>query len=358
MGRRSECKGQMKMKSLLVLLMFSQVSCFLPYALKQGCYQAKLLCGARPIERVLLDSGLSENDKNKLLLITAIKRFSTEQLGMPSSKNYTTINPKWRNSLKVVSASKELAFEPYLWEFPIVGKVPYLGYFDEEDAISEEKVLKEKGYDTMLREVGGYSSIGYFNDPVWPKMLQRSDHSLSELVLHELAHSTLYFKNQTDFNESFANFVGKVGSLQFLQANFGSHSLELYDAILYNEDEMLYAVWLEGIYDRLAEVYRYVRDDLTKLRLKSDEIANAKKSFQRLEFRSQIFRNMSVPEINNAYLLMSRRYKKSQGDFEKLYVGLHGNWLEFFNKLKTLNGEADPFKGLHKLASDFNLEES
>jgi predicted aminopeptidase len=189
-------------------------------------------------------------------------------------------------------------------------------------------------------------------------MLKRSVYSLSELIIHELAHSRLYFKNQSDFNESFANFVGKVGALQFLQRNFGSHSLELYDAILKNEDDLVYLSWLNTLHDRLEEIYKNVRDDNQKRELKEREIQKAKLSFQRLEFRSRAFRNLEVPEINNALLLMSRRYNRAQTDFEKLYVGLGADWEAFFKELEALRGENRPFDALRKLAARYDLGES
>jgi predicted aminopeptidase len=345
-------------KSLALLLILSQTACYFPYLLKQGWYQTKLLHGAKPVDEVLLESSLNESDRKKLLMITVIRRFSVNEMAMHPSKNYTTINPDWHYQLHQVSGAKELAFEPYLWSFPIVGDVPYLGFFEKEDALAEQKMLKAKGYDTMLRPVAAYSSLGYFNDPIWPQMLKRSVHALAELILHELAHSTLYFKSQSDFNESFANFVGRVGALQFLQRNYGSHSFELYDAILTNEDEVTFGAWIEGLHDSLDEVYKRVQSDANKRKLKAEEIVKATHAFDALHFRSSVFRSAKAPEVNNAYLMMFRRYNKGLDDFEKIYIGLGGDWAKFYDELKALRSESDPFAALHKMAAKYDLGES
>jgi predicted aminopeptidase len=315
----------------------------------QGFYQAELICGARPVEKVVLDPKLSKHDRDQLLLIAALKRFSVSQMGMLASNNYSTINPKWDHSLYVVSACKELSFEAHQWKFPFIGRVPYLGHFSEKDAISAENKLKAQGLDTMLRSVAAYSSLGYFNDPIWPQMLRRSIHSLAELILHELAHSTLYFNGRADFNESLANFVGRVGALEFIERNYGANSFEYEEAIRYNSDDESYSSWMNAVYDRLDSIYTTSQADDEKRKLKTLEITHAKGSFQDLGFRSQAFRKSQIPELNNAVLIMSRRYNTNQDDFEKVFLSVNRNWPEFYRKLETLQGNADPFLALKKL---------
>lgn len=343
MGRRSYCKGL-----LLVWILF-QSGCFLPYVITQGLYQAELMCGARPVEKVMFNPKTSQHDREKLHLIAALKRFSISHLKLLESENYSIINPKWHRSLYVVSACKELAFEPYVWKFPIIGKVPYLGHFNKADAIAVEADLKDKGYDTMLASVAAYSTLGYFNDPIWPQMLKRSVHSLAEVILHELAHSTLYFNGQSDFNESFANFVGQKGALQYLERNYGLHSFEYNEALLYRSDDMRFSDWQADLHDQLNEIYTTTQSDEEKRSKKSQVLSHARTSFQLLDFHSQTFKSFETPRLNNATLIMSKRYNTNQDDFEKLYIKVNGNWSEFYRLLKTLQGKADPFSELKLL---------
>lgn len=341
MGRRSYCKG------LVLVLLLLQSGCYL---ITQGYYQAELLCGAKPVEKIIKDPKTSDHDREKLKLIGEIRQFSLTNMGMHESKNYSTINPKWNRNLYVVSACKELSFEPYIWTFPIVGKVPYLGHFKESDALKEQSSLKKKGFDTMLRSVAAYSSLGYFNDPIWPQMLKRSTHSLADLILHELAHSTLYFSGQTDFNESFANFVGRTGALQFLEHKHGPQNAELSEAILFNADDDKYNHWLSDTHNQLEKLYSSKASDNEKRLQKAQDIAAAKESFKSLGFRSVAFKDLTPPELNNAVLKMSESYNTNQDDFEKLYKRVNGNWNEFYERLKALQHHAHPFEALKKLA--------
>ena len=220
------------------LLGFSLIhaGCFLPYVAKQGYYQAKLLSGRQPILQVLQQDSLTPHQRQRLQLILAVKNFATNVLALSPNQNYSTINLKWRHTLYNVSASKPLLFKPYTWWFPIIGTMPYKGFFEKADAIKEKNRLLLKNLDVQIGPVAGYSSLGYFSDPVWPQMLELPLVFLVELIIHELAHATIYFKNQTDFNESFANAVGKMGTLAFLKEHFGEKSQEYQGAISIDEE--------------------------------------------------------------------------------------------------------------------------
>lgn len=358
MGRMADCKGQTALIPVLLVLLLSQSGCYLPYIIKQWGYQLKLSNGSIPVEDALEAQNISPNNKSKLLIVNALKRYSVKTLGMSLSDNYTIINPTWNTKLHSVSGSKELSFEPYLWSFPFLGKVPYLGFFDEADALAEEGMLKHLGYETMIGQVGGYSTLGFFNDPIWPQMLQRSIHSLSDLVLHELAHSNLYFSGQSSFNESFANFVGKLGALQFLHRNYGPHSTELYEAIQINEDEDLYNNWVEAVYQDLESIYKKTITAEEKRKEKLEATKRAKVNFAQIHFHSSSYQKIKVPEINNAFILMSRRYNSGQKDFERLFLHLKGDWKAFFSQLKSLKSSPDPFNALKKMVASYDLDET
>lgn len=343
MGRRSYCKGL-----LLVGILF-QSRCFMPYVLTQAHYQLELIKGAKPVSKVVLDPKISEHDRQQLLMIQALKRFSVSHMGMNDSQNYSAINPTWRKNLYVVSASKELSFEPYIWNFPIIGRVPYLGHFDHRQARAENARLKAEGYDTMLRAVSGYSTLGYFNDPIWPQMLKKPLYALAELILHELAHATLWFNGQADFNESFANFAGQLGAKQFLERNFGKENQAIVDARNDHFDSDLYSEWLIRVHDELEEVYKSSLSDSEKRERKKMIIEAAQRSFTNLQFRSQGFKNVKTPELNNAVLVMSRRYNTGQDDFAKLFALVGNNWTKFYERLRTLQNKKDPFLELSQM---------
>ena len=94
----------------------------------------------------------------------------------------------------------------------MVGRVPYRGFFDVGDAKNEQLKLEEKGFDTYLRPTGAFSTLGWFADPLVSSVLRADEVDVVETVLHELSHNHLFVSGQVRFNESFANFVGRVAA--------------------------------------------------------------------------------------------------------------------------------------------------
>lgn len=333
---------------LILLFAFSLINtgCAVGYVLKQGYYQAKLLYGSEPIEKALIKFALSAQQKKKLQLIVDMRNFSQTKLALDPGTNYTKINVKWDQNIYNVSASKRLAFEPYVWWFPIVGTVPYKGFFDKADAVAEINRLKELQYDVMSYAVGGYSTLGYFSDPVWPKMLEKSENSLAELIIHELAHSTVYYSSQSDFNESFANFVGRQGTLAYLTEKYGALSAEYLHAKNMQEDEDRYMKFMWELFQKLDSVYQSAISDEKKLEQKQNIIKNAPVEYGKVAFATEEYRRYFPSDINNASLMSFKRYNSGQPEFHELFNLCKSNWVTFIGEMKKLKNSSDALGAL------------
>lgn len=329
--------------TLFYLLIFPACSTF--YVIKQGIYQLQLVTGAQKIEQALRAPDLDKVFRKKLMLIQEVREFCQHNLYLKADKNYKNVNLSWDKTVHNVSASDKTNFKPYTWWFPIIGAVPYKGYFDEQDAAREEERLKNLHLDTIKRTVGGYSTLGYFDDPVWPSMLKMNDESLVELIIHELAHATLYIPNQTPFNESFASFVGETGARLFFAHKYGSDSQELKKIIKYQTSNKIFNDFFSQIYDRLDNIYNSGEQLGDKITLKDEALKKAEIEYHEMAIKND-FRGMDWRQVNNAYLLSFKRYNFDDAIFSELFAKSQGNFRSFLNEISSHAQPKEPFQTL------------
>jgi len=189
------------MKKKVWLLIFAFFSSIIFYYLPSIIYgtqqlygQLQIISGSVEIDKLLERESLPDSIRTKLKLVSEIREFSFEELGLERSENYTSFyNQDGKPSLWVLSACPEFSLEPYVWKFPIAGKFPYKGFFDLDRGRKEELAFKEKLYDTDLSPVEGWSTLGFFKDPILSNMLNRNEGQLANLIVHELTHGTIFF---------------------------------------------------------------------------------------------------------------------------------------------------------------------
>ena len=151
-----------------------------------------------------------------------MRKFAADQLGDNVGGAYKSIAPVDQNAVVyVVMAAPRDSLTPYTWWFPIVGRVPYRGYFDKNDALAEAASLEAQGLDTMVRPAVAFSSLGFFNDPLLTNLLKLDRVELAGVLIHELFHRTYYLASDAMFDESAANYVGSAGAVAFFAATDG-----------------------------------------------------------------------------------------------------------------------------------------
>ena len=189
------------------------------YLLRGAWEEAKILARRRPLRDILADASTTATLRAKLEVVLAARAFARDSLALDVGESFSTYSETGRDTLTlIVSGAYRDRLKSYTWWFPVVGRVPYKGYFDFDEARRQERALNARGFDTRLGAVSAFSTLGWFNDPLLPSTLRADSLTLANTVVHELTHNTYYAAGGAVFNESFANFVGFRGAEQFFRA--------------------------------------------------------------------------------------------------------------------------------------------
>jgi predicted aminopeptidase len=337
----------------VILIITGATLCSGCYTLKQGTTMLGYLNRAIPLED--LANADSEEDRHFAMQAMDIRRFAMEQLGLKQSKNYTRYVQLDRNYLAaVVSACAKDSFTRHEWWFPIVGRVPYKGFFDIADARKEREKLEKKDLDVWIRGVDAFSTLGWFQDPLYSFMKDYPLRDLADLIIHELFHATVFLKNHVQFNEELAEFVGSEGARLYMESIAGnavggstnpSDDVET-DAVARRADQAAYLAFIHGLIAELDTVYKNTalsREE--KLEQKDLIIAQAKAHFEAnydSVFMTENYRGFIDLPINNAYLELYILYYEGNTWLKDLYEKSGSDLQTFIEATKTLKGKEDP----------------
>lgn len=304
------------------------------------------------IQETLQDPKTSEETRKKLLLAEEAKKFAEEVLLLKKSQNYAKFVQLDRPYVTyVVSAAPKWELEQHQWHYPLVGKMPYKGYFNIEDAKKEEQDLKKENLDTYLRGVSAYSTLGWFNDPLLSSMLRYSDYDLVNTIIHETVHATLYIKNAADFNERLATFMGNKGAELFFLQKEGPHSKTLADVKNLNEDHQLFSQFISQELLELKAWYQSAPPQSEVERMTRVKAIQTK-FIEKLKplLKSEAYLKFPEIELNNARLLVYKTYMNDLSDFEKLYMKSNNDFRIFMEACKKLEASDNPEVDLKKIS--------
>lgn len=315
---------------LVVVILFSTYNYKLVlYGLGQGKGQLEIIRNARPIATVLNDSSFPDSLKANLRLVGEIKNFAFDSLSINFSKNYSTVyDQKGKELMFVVTACQPFALEAKEWKFPLIGTFSYKGFFDENKAISLAEELKAEGLDSNVRTAGGWSTLGWFQDPILSNMLSDSEAEFTELLIHELTHGTLFVKDSVRFNENLATFIGIKGTERYLIAKYGKENevLKNYQQ-LWKDRNMVSEHILQGAH-LLDSIYKFMDDTLpieAKQKVKETTIGRIIDSIDTLDiaYKKKFLEFYKSLKPNNTFFMSYLRYR---GDVNVLEKELTNNY--------------------------------
>ena len=128
-----------------------------------GCYythlaagQTRLLLARRPLEAALADPALEPALRAQLALVREVRGFAPG-IGLRLGGQYTSY-AAWPGDRVVTSVvtTRPGEIEAAPFRFPIVGRVPYKGFFDAARAEGEAERLRARGWDVCLVPVPAY----------------------------------------------------------------------------------------------------------------------------------------------------------------------------------------------------------
>lgn len=323
-------------------LIFSISGC---YVTRLAFHHNNLFNSRRLISEVYSDKQTSEKIKKKIISLQKILSFAREEgLNVENAYRYY-IEIDQDVVSYIVQAAHQDKLKNIYWWFPIVGSVPYLGFYDQTERDEKAAELRLKGYDVYEGDVGAFSSLGWFEDPIYSSMFRRSTASLANLVFHELVHRTYWVPGSTTFNENVATYLADALTVKFLQKNKWNKML-----IFYNQkknDKKLYKKWLSELKTTLEELYeKFPVGDKKLLIEEKNDIYRVFTQKKRPAF--EVVDYIGDGPWNNATFLAASLYNPDLGSFKKAFLCSDArNAGEFLHLIQSkLEIFSDPFEAL------------
>lgn len=337
---------------VLFVLLFTLSGCGVGYLTNVAYEQSKILFSREPIGEVIKEGAVSEEEAEKLVLVLDAREFA-KTLGLDPGGSYEKFARIDRDVLSwIVMGSKKESFSLRMWWFPVVGSVPYKGFFEKADADAEALELEKIGLETRVRPTDAYSTLGWFSDPVLSTMLRRDKVQLVNMIIHESVHSTFWFPGHVPFNESLANFVADHGAYEFFKARYEENPKQENEVLLRQAERML------GFNLEMGTHLEKLHEELTKLY--DSELSVESKLVQRREIFDRVmttfkakYPGMTVfKEVNNAEIMQLKIYHTGLDKFMKVYEYYDRDLKRFIKTLHQLSEdpeEKDPYEMLGDL---------
>ncbi|MFI5280369.1 MAG: aminopeptidase [Gemmatimonadales bacterium] len=319
------------------------------YVTRAAIAEAGILSRRRSIAAVVDDRSTDPRVRSKLLVVLAARDFAKDSLGLAAGETFTTYSALPSDTLVIVlSAARNDRLEAWTWTWPVVGRVPYKGFFQLEAAQREAQKLERAGLDTYLRPASAFSTLGWFNDPLLSTTLRADSVELVSTVIHEILHNTLFVRGHVDFNESLAEFVGYHGAEMFFRSR--GDTLRASRAAARWQDELVLERFWQRLEERLSRVYGSSAPPRTILEERAVVFREAQDEMRgplAEELRTISGKRLAERPLNNAVLLAQRVYGTGLDRFDRLLAQEGGDLKKMIADLKVKVAlKDDPWEAL------------
>jgi predicted aminopeptidase len=297
--------------------------------------QMSVLAARRPIAEVIADPAADPVVVARLGVVERARAFAATELALPDSGSYRSFvaldrpYPVWS-----LFAAPELSLTPRTWCYLFIGCLPYRGYFDEAAARRAAARLERDGWDTVVAPVPAYSTLGWFDDPVFSSMLAWDEATLVEMLFHELAHERLYTGDDTAFDEAYATAVARAGLQRFLDDPGLQAREERRRRAERGFTSLLLAVRAE-----LERVYGTEPDPERRRAAKRagfEYLASEARALGARLGDPALFDGFFATPVNNARLALVATYDELVPQFERLLAAEEGNMARFHARVEAL----------------------
>jgi predicted aminopeptidase len=303
-----------------------------------------LLWSARPVPQWMADQQASAALKERLALTQRIRDYAVNELKLPDNASYRRYADLKRSAaVWNVVAAPELSLTLQTWCFPVVGCVGYRGYFDRDRADTfADELRRERGLEVGVYGVPAYSTLGalpgdFFADPLLSTFIQFPEGELARLIFHELAHQVAYAKGDTEFNESFATAVERIGGTRWLIERATPEAREDYER--FDGRRRDFRALTQKYRDQLDALYRSDAPDDRKRARKAELMAAMRAEYEALKAgRWGGFSGYDgwFARANNAALGVLAAYNELVPGFERLFERDGRDFKRFYADVKRL----------------------
>jgi len=302
-----------------------------------------LLRASRPVPEVLGDAQADAALKERLALTQRIRDFAVSELKLPDNASYRRFaDLKRPAAVWNVVAAPELSLKLKTWCYPVMGCAGYRGYFAREEAESYATALREDGLEVSVYGVPAYSTLGrlpgdWMADPLLSTFIQWPEGELARLIFHEISHQVAYAADDTEFNESFATAVERIGGARWLVTQATPGAREEYAR--FDGRRQDFRALTMAYRDRLEALYGSAASDADKRDRKAALMAQMRAEHDAL--KAQRWGGFAgydgwFARANNASFGVLAAYNALVPDFDRLFQRSGGDFARFYAEVRRL----------------------